>query len=130
MAKYLAGVDVGTTGVRCMLFDLQGTMVASDYREYGATYPKPGWVEQDGTFMITQTMAACKVAVAKSGVHPPEIGAIGFSTQRSVTVSMDKAGTPVCSARAIRTVGWSAWARSSLAWRLSRWRGRWTASVA
>jgi xylulokinase len=96
MAQYLAGVDVGTTGVRCILFDLHGTMVADDYREYGATYPKPGWVEQDSADMVTQTMAACKAAIAKSGVPPQEIGAIGFSTQRSVTVPVDKAGTPVC----------------------------------
>src|SRR5215471_1789003 len=95
MAQYLAGVDVGTTGVRCMLFDLQGNIVTDDYREYGATYPKPGWVEQDGVFMVAQTMAACKAAVAKSGVSPQEIGAIGFSTQRSVTIPVDKAGKPV-----------------------------------
>ena len=42
-----------------------------------------------------QTMAACKAAVAKSGVDPKEIGAIGFSTQRSVTIPVDKAGKPV-----------------------------------
>ena len=38
MGKLLAGVDVGTTGVRCMLFDLQGTLVCSAYKEYGSTY--------------------------------------------------------------------------------------------
>ena len=95
MTKYLAGVDVGTTGVRCLLFDLHGNTVASDYREYGATYPKPGWVEQDGERIMMQTMAACKAAVAQSGVDPTEIGAIGFSTQRSVTIPVDKAGKPV-----------------------------------
>jgi xylulokinase len=95
MAKYLAGVDVGTTGARCVIFDMQGNIVGNDYREYGATYPKPGWVEQDGDFLVAQTMAACKAAIAKSGVDPKEIAAVGFSTQRSVTTPVDKDGKMV-----------------------------------
>ncbi|MBI5016464.1 MAG: xylulose kinase [Deltaproteobacteria bacterium] len=95
MTKYLAGVDVGTTGVRCILFDLQGNTVADSYREYGATYPKPGWVDQDGDLMVAQTMETCKAAIAKSGVKREEIASVGFSTQRSVTVPVDKAGSAV-----------------------------------
>jgi xylulokinase len=95
MAKYLAGIDVGTTGARCVIFDMQGNMVGTDYREYGATYPKPGWVDQDGDALIAQTMEACKAAIGKSGVNPKEIASVGFSTQRSVTVPVDKAGKPV-----------------------------------
>ncbi|MBN1486322.1 MAG: xylulose kinase [Anaerolineae bacterium] len=95
MAKYLAGVDVGTTGARCVIFDMQGNIIGNDYREYGASYPKPGWVDQDGEFLISQTMDSCKAAIAKSGVDPKEIASVGFSTQRSVTVPIDKAGKPV-----------------------------------
>ncbi|MBL7221946.1 MAG: carbohydrate kinase [Phycisphaerae bacterium] len=95
MAKYLAGVDVGTTGVRCAIFDLAGRMIAGEHREYGATYPKPGWVEQDSGELIDQTFAACKAAVEASGVDPAEIASAGFSTQRSVTNPVDAAGRPV-----------------------------------
>ncbi len=95
MAKYLAGIDVGTTGARCVIFDTQGNVIDGDYREYGATYPKPGWVEQDMLELVAQTMDACKAAIAKSGVNPKEIASIGFSTQRSVTTPVDKAGQPV-----------------------------------
>ena len=92
MSRYLAGVDVGTTGARCAIFDLGGSLIASDYREYGATYPKPGWVEQDAGHLISQTMEACKAAVAGSGVEPAEIASVGFSTQRSVTCPVDSDG--------------------------------------
>ena len=95
MAKYLAGVDVGTTGARCIIFDLSGNTVGSHYCEYGASYPRPGWVEQDGEQLVAQTMQACQAAVAGSGVDPQEIAAIGFSTQRSVTIPVDRAGKPV-----------------------------------
>jgi hypothetical protein len=37
MPQYLAGVDVGTTGARCMIFDLGGNPVAGHYCDYGAT---------------------------------------------------------------------------------------------
>jgi len=95
MARYLAGIDVGTTGARCALFDFQGNMVDSEYCEYASTYPKPGWVEQDLDDMVTQTMEACKNAITKSGVDPKEIASIGFSTQRSVTVPLYEDGSKV-----------------------------------
>lgn len=95
MAKYLAGIDVGTTGARCALFDLKGNMIASEYSEYGATYPKPGWVDQNLDEMIAQTMDACKKTIVKAAVDPKEIGAVGFSTQRSVTVPVDKDGKAI-----------------------------------
>jgi xylulokinase len=95
MSKYLAGIDVGTTGARCVIFDTQGNVIDGEYREYGATYPKPGWVEQDMMELVAQTMDACRAAIAKSGVNPKEIASIGFSTQRSVTTPVDKEGKPV-----------------------------------
>jgi xylulokinase len=95
MTTYLAGVDVGTTGVRCAIFDLEGTLLGSDHREYGASYPRPGWVEQDGEDLIARTFEACRAAVGRAGVDPASIAAVGFSTQRSVTVPVDAAGRPV-----------------------------------
>jgi xylulokinase len=95
MAKYLTGIDVGTTGARCALFDMAGNIVDSEYCEYASTYPKPGWVEQDLDDMVSQTMEACRATIAKSGVDPKEIASIGFSTQRSVTVPVHEDGSKV-----------------------------------
>lgn len=46
MAQYLVGLDGGTTGCKTCIFDLDGKLVGSDYREYPSYYPEPGWVEQ------------------------------------------------------------------------------------
>ncbi len=92
MSKLLAGVDVGTTGARCMLFDPKGNRIGGHYCEYGAEYPKPGWVEQDASLLIEKTMEACRAAVTGSGSKPSDIAAIGFSTQRSVTCPVDAQG--------------------------------------
>lgn len=95
MTRYLAGIDVGTTGARTALFDLKGNLIASGYCEYGATYPKPGWVEQDLDDMVAKTMESCRITLAKSGIDPKEIGSVGFSTQRSVTVPVDREGRKI-----------------------------------
>lgn len=95
MADYLAGVDVGTTGARCMIFDLQGNPVAGHYQDYGADYPRPGWVEQDPDHLIAKTMEACRAAIEQSGVDPQRIASIGFSAQRSVACPVTGDGRPV-----------------------------------
>jgi xylulokinase len=95
MEEYLAGVDVGTTGARCAVFDLQGSRMASEYRDYGASYPKPGWVEQDLDTLLVKTMEACKATVRDSGIDPAQIRAVAFSTQRSVTCPVDQQGRSV-----------------------------------
>jgi xylulokinase len=95
MGRYLAGVDIGTSGARCSLFDLSGTRVASAGCEYGARYPQPGWVEQDPQLLIAKTTEACRAALDQGGVDPRDIAAIGFSAQRSVTCPVAADGTPV-----------------------------------
>jgi xylulokinase len=95
MSQYLAGIDVGTTGTRCSIYDLKGKRLSSKYLEYPSVYPQPGWVEQDILFMIERCMAACRKAVKASGVKPEDIASIGFSTQRSVTCPVDANGDPV-----------------------------------
>lgn len=95
MARYLAGIDVGTSGARCSLFDLVGVPVATASREYGAFYPQPGWVEQDPQLLIKRTQEACRAAIACADIDPRQIDAVGFSAQRSVTCALDAEGQPV-----------------------------------
>jgi xylulokinase len=52
-------------------------------------------VEQDLDEMVSMTMEACRMTIAKSGINPKEIAAVGFSTQRSVTVPVFEDGSKV-----------------------------------
>ena len=92
MSKLLVGIDVGTTGVRCMLFDSHGNLVSGAYREYETKYPRPGWAEQDLEQMISQTMFVCREAVANCSITPIELTSVGFSTQGCVTIAVDQKG--------------------------------------
>lgn len=90
--RYLVGIDIGTTGAKTLIFDLDGRVAASGYREYGCTYPKPNWVEQDAPMLVESSMAASREAVDKSGIDPQKIAAIGFSTQRTCMLPLDEQG--------------------------------------
>ena len=37
MGKYVCGIDIGTTGVKVMIFGLDGTVMSSAYTEYPCT---------------------------------------------------------------------------------------------
>jgi len=78
-----------------MIFDLRGDPVASHYCDYGASYPRPGWVEQDPDLLIAKTIEACRSAIDRSGIDPHRIASIGFSAQRSVACPVAVDGTPV-----------------------------------
>jgi len=43
----LLGLDVGTTGCKAILFDREGRILGSAYREYPLLQPRPGWIELD-----------------------------------------------------------------------------------
>ena len=92
MNKLLAGIDVGTTGVRCMLFDSQGNLVSGAYREYETKYLRPGWAEQDLEQMISQTMLVCREALDVNNILAKNIASIGFSSQGHVTLAVDQNG--------------------------------------
>lgn len=93
MAQYLVGIDAGTTGCKTCIFDLDGTVIATDYREYACRYPKPGWVEQTSEDLIPPLFESCKAAVTSSGLDPKEIVALAISSQGSIIGLLDGAGT-------------------------------------
>lgn len=97
--KYVAAVDQGTTGTRCMIFDHDSTVVAWEYEEHEQIYPKPGWVEHNALEIWEKTQSVIKAALKKGKVDPKEIAAIGVTNQRETTIVWDpKTGKPVYNA--------------------------------
>jgi xylulokinase len=89
MAVYLAGIDIGTSGAKGMVFDLKGNALGSGYREYPCTYPRPGLVEQDADLLVESTMQAMAEAVRASGVAPAAIASLSLSAQRCCGIFLD-----------------------------------------
>jgi sugar (pentulose or hexulose) kinase len=91
MATYLAGIDIGTSGAKGMVFDLQGNALGSGVREYPCSYPRPGWVEQDADLLVDSAMQAMAEAVHQSGVSPGSIASLSLSAQRCCGIFLDAA---------------------------------------
>ena len=96
MQKYVAGIDVGTTGVKVMILDLEGNVVGKAYREYPVELPHDGWVEQDFELVADKTFEASREAVADSKVDPESIQGVGIGGQRATVGFLDEAGKPIC----------------------------------
>ena len=89
--KYIAGIDVGTSGVKCIIIDEGGQVIASVTEAYPLSIPQEGWSEQDPADWWAGTQKAMKEAVENSGVDNCDIVGLGFSGQMHGLVALDKA---------------------------------------
>ncbi len=89
--KYIAGIDVGTSGVKCIIIDEGGQVIASVTEVYPLSIPREGWSEQDPADWWAGTQKAMKAAVENSGVDNSDIVGLGFSGQMHGLVALDKA---------------------------------------
>jgi len=88
--NYVAAVDIGTTGSKGMVFSMDGSPLASAYREYSCSYPKPSWVEQDADLLVKSAMEALRESVLTSGVNPDHIRSVSVSAQRCCGIFLDE----------------------------------------
>jgi len=96
---YLGALDLGTTGVRFVVFDGQAREGASSYRELPLSYPRPGWVEQDPQGMVEGALAVLRGGLESAGLRPQDLLGIGITNQRETVVVWDKgSGKPLAPA--------------------------------
>lgn len=96
MKRYILALDEGTTSARSILFDADFRIVSMAQQEIPQIYPQPGWVEQDPMRIYAGQYASMTECIAKSGVNPEEIAAIGITNQRETTVLWNRyTGKPI-----------------------------------
>lgn len=97
--RYVVTLDQGTTSSRCVIFDNNSNVVEIEQKEYRQIYPKPGWVEHDAMEIYATQYSVMTEAVARAGIKPHHIDAIGITNQRETTIVWDKhTGKPVYNA--------------------------------
>ena len=95
-ADLILALDQGTTSSRAIVFDPAGKPIATGQRELQQFYPDDGWVEHDPEHIWTDTMAAAREAIDRSGRPVSAIAAIGITNQRETTIVWDRAtGRPI-----------------------------------
>jgi len=98
-ARYIAAIDQGTTSSRCMIFDAAGAVAARAQTEHRQIHPRPGWVEHDALEIWANVSGVVSAAMAKLGVGPSDLAAVGITNQRETTLLWESAtGRPVANA--------------------------------
>ena len=58
--KYTLGIDIGTTGVKASVLDVDaGKVVAHSLKEHPLFHPKPGYAEQEGDNRAVEAVQQC-----------------------------------------------------------------------
>jgi xylulokinase len=94
-AMYLLGIDIGTSGVKALLIDAAGRVVASASESYPLYTPQPLWAEQDPNDWWNATCKVIRRVLADSGVTASEIRGVGLSGQMHGSVFLDENGESI-----------------------------------
>ncbi|MFH7820568.1 xylulokinase [Neobacillus thermocopriae] len=88
--KYVIGIDLGTSSVKVLLVDQEGTVKGEVSKDYPLVHQQPGYSEQNPEEWVEKTIAALKQLVSSSGVDPVNIEGLSFSGQMHGLVLLDK----------------------------------------
>jgi len=93
--SYLLGVDVGTTSVKCVLFDRSGKVMASGRSEYELSTPRPDFVEAEAETYWQAFKECLKELLNETKANVEDILGIGISSQGETFISLGKDGKPL-----------------------------------
>jgi glycerol kinase len=86
----VGAIDLGTTGVRFVLFDEAACPVASAYRELPLATPKPGWVEQDPEILLAATQTVMNEVLGQHKETLSTLEGIGLTNQRETVIAWNR----------------------------------------
>lgn len=89
-SRYILAIDQGTSSSRAVVFDLEGSVVASAHEELPQIYPQPGWVEHDPEAIWQSVQNVTSGAMLNASISASQITAMGITNQRETTVLWDR----------------------------------------
>ncbi|HSG89816.1 MAG TPA: FGGY family carbohydrate kinase [Pseudomonadales bacterium] len=102
IADPVLALDLGTTGVRAVVFDGEGHKVGQAYRRLDMQYPTPDRVEQDARQFHALGVEVMREALATSKVPARDLRGLGIVSQRGSAVAWDaRTGQPLAP-----VIGW------------------------
>ena len=98
MTKYVASLDIGTTGTRCLIFTTEGKEIAHDYKEWESFYPSPVMVEQNAEGWWQAVRKTIFNAIRRANINNEDILSVAITNQRETIVPVDKEGNSLANA--------------------------------
>ncbi|MBD3191374.1 MAG: xylulokinase [Candidatus Heimdallarchaeota archaeon] len=96
--EYLLSIDIGTTGGRSIIFDLNGQIIASAHEEYSCLFPSPTCVEQYAMDWWRIAKTTIKSVLQQSQIAPSKLLGTSVTNQRETIVPVDEEGIPLSKA--------------------------------
>jgi Sugar (pentulose and hexulose) kinases len=93
--RYLIGVDLGTSGTKAALYQMDGKLISEASVEVPLYYPKPGIVEQENEDFYASAAETVRKCIESSGIEASAIAAIAFDSQMAGVGLIDEDFKPV-----------------------------------
>ncbi len=94
-SKFIIAHDVGSSGDKAVITDLNGKTLSSSYVSYNMLYPGIGLVEQDPDVLWDAVVQTTKQLLSDSGIDPANISGIGISSQMFNLIPVDEDFNPI-----------------------------------
>lgn len=94
--QYILAIDNGSTGIRAILFNKKGEIVAREYEKTPIIYPQIGWIENDPEKLWSSFLKVMNNILQRPEVSPRKIAAMGIANQRASFSLWEKStGNPI-----------------------------------
>lgn len=90
--KQIIGLDLGTTGVKALVIDAKGKVLATHTEEYPLYQPSQGWSEQDPDEWWKAVVDVLNEIMSTDGVNREKIEGLALSGQMHGSVFLDEKG--------------------------------------
>jgi xylulokinase len=92
----ILAIDLGTSAMKVILFDLRGNVVASTERDTILRHPEPTWIESDAESWWATVAACIRQVLDRSKVPAGSVRAVGVCGFMHTLVPVDGAGRALC----------------------------------
>ncbi|XP_069993335.1 glycerol kinase 5 isoform X3 [Penaeus vannamei] len=89
-ACYIASLDLGTTTLRCYIYDKTLRVCGKAEEKVTLLYPSPECVEMDPNELWEKFVKVINAAISSAGLNAGNIRCLGLSTQRATFITWDR----------------------------------------
>lgn len=95
MSSYTIGVDIGTTGTKTVLFDVDSGIVAQTSRNSTLFSDHPGWAEADPDQWLDNVIGSIAEVLASAGIATDDVKAVATTGMVPAVIPIDADGRPL-----------------------------------
>lgn len=95
LRELVIGLDIGTTSVKAVIFDLTGKLIAEAEDMIATYYPESEWAEQNPKEIELSSVKVMKAAVEKAKAKEEELLTVGISCAMHSLICVDENNEPI-----------------------------------